>query len=263
MAGPSKHRALVPRKESGTSLIVEDGKAKHCQAQFSRFQHALGLSKALTDDGRSINFIAKVFNANSRAFLDLKSYAYGHTLKPLKSNKPTGFDRKGGVVLIALHLDTQYESDMLVKVEWATRSFDTARLQGEPTVEYTGLLQKSNTFSSYRSTRSLKPIRQLQEPTLCNIRRAIIDAFGPTCRDHCERSIHRSKYSDCHHSAESLEVGDFRRALCGEALHDDRNNYDHSQHKTCKSRENIVLIVPNKESTLRALKVLGCDAHKQ
>lgn len=54
-AAPPTNRFATPTDEKpDISLVVEDEEARHCEAQFSRLQAALGLKKKITEDGETL-----------------------------------------------------------------------------------------------------------------------------------------------------------------------------------------------------------------
>lgn len=154
---------------------------------------------------------------------------------------------------------------MLTEVTWAVRTFDTAALEGTPPADYLEKLQKSRTFGGHWECCRVVPKRGLQDITLGAIRRAINDALEPLCLDDCDNVAHHNDQSN-QDQRDTLprEVCNPKRVVCNNPIHKtDQNNYDHSKHKSCKPRRNIVLLLPEKEVTLRNLQFLGCDPRKK
>jgi hypothetical protein len=223
-----------------TSLTLEGGQAKHCQAQLTRLQRALGLKGELNGDGELI---------------------YGQKIVPVEPDKPTNFDCKGDAILVSLDLVVKMKDGMLTDVFWAIRTFDTAALGKVSPKDYLRVAQKSRTFDGIR--RSLKvPKQELPERTLGGIRRSINDALEPLCLDHCGNSEHQNEQSEHTHS--DSKICNSKRDHCDNPAHkSDQDNYDHTLHKLCKPRRNIILLLSEREDTLRHLQMLGCDPYKQ
>lgn len=166
---------------------------------------------------------------------------------------------------MSLELVVKYDEGMLTHITWAVRSFDTASLKDASPEDYIQVLHESRTFGGNWDPSTRLPKRGLLQSTLGGVRRAISDAFEPMCLDHCINPAHENDQSD--HSQMKpldLQICNPRRDVCDDVAHDnDQNNYDHTLHKICKPRRNIILLVPEKESCLRHLETLGCDLFKQ
>lgn len=247
-----------------TSLVVESGQAKHCQAQLTRLQMALGLKQDSKHEGNVYGASISGSSADCD-FKDLKSLAYGQKVPAIEPGVPTGFVRKGNVILMSLELVVKYDEGMLTYITWAVRSFDTALLKDASPKDYIQALHKSRTFGANWDSSTRRPKRGLHDITLGGVRRAIMDAFEPICLDHCVNSVHENDSSE--HTGNTtldLQICNPRRDVCDDEVHNnDQNNYDHTLHKTCKPRRNIILLLPKKESCLRHLEALGCDLFKQ
>jgi hypothetical protein len=223
-----------------TSLTLEGGQAKHCQAQLTRLQRALGLKGELDSNAQLL---------------------YGQEVPAIEPDKSTNLDRKGDVILVSLDLVVKKKDGMLTDVYWAIRTFDTATLEKVSPEDYVRALQKSRTFDGIR--RSLKvPKPELPERTLGGIRRSINDALEPLCLDHCGNLEHQNEQSEHTHS--DSKICNTKRDHCDNPAHkSDQDNYDHTLHKLCKPRRNIILLLSEREDTLRHLQMLGCDPYKQ
>lgn len=249
---------------SDTSLVVESGLAKDCQAQLTRLQMALGLKEKLKDEGSADIPISSKKTADC-ILLDCKKLSYGQKLPAIANDVPTGFSRCEDAILMSVDIDIRYDEDMLTCVTWAVRSFETAFLKDESPKDYAQVLHKSRTFGGNWDATGNSPKQGLFEHTLAGIRRAINDAFEPMCLDHCSRSAHENIQSD--HSqttASDLAICNPKRYVCNNLAHyNDRDNYDHTLHKECKPRRNIILVLPEKEACLENLQTLGCILSKQ
>jgi hypothetical protein len=84
-----------------TSLTLEGGQAKHCQAQLTRLQRALGLKGELDSNAQLL---------------------YGQEVPAIEPDKSTNFDRKGDVILVSLDLVVKKKDGMLTDVCWAIRT---------------------------------------------------------------------------------------------------------------------------------------------
>lgn len=184
-------------------------------------------------------------------------------MKPLAITKPTGLTRKNDALILSLDLHVEYEDGMIVDVAWSARSFDTAVLENVPLLEHARAVVDSHTFGGQCNKLSALK-RVLTDLSLGHIRRAINDAFEPQCRDHCTNAAHDAEYIKIEQdNSERLRICNPRRTVCNDASHDDQNHYDHTLHKTCKPRRNIILLLSEKEKCIGDLKALGCDPYKK
>lgn len=245
------------------SLVVESGQAKHCQAQLTRLQMALGLKEELNEEGNASTMV--IFKSTADCILlDLKKLSYGQKLPAIADDAPTGLGRKGDIILVVLNLSVKYDEGIPIGVVWAVRSLDTALLQYTAPKNFVHQVHRSRTFggSHVSAEANLRP--GLLDSTLGDIRRAINDTLEPMCLDHCGNTVHVNEQSDHSQGKDTFGLCNPRRRVCDNAAHDnDQNNYDHRLHKTCKPRRQIILLLPEKESCLRDLQMLGCDPLKQ
>jgi hypothetical protein len=167
-------QAILERSSStamaDTSLTLEGGQAKHCQAQLTRLQRALGVKKEIHGDGELI---------------------YGQNVPAVDPDKPTNFDRKGDVDLASLNLAVREEHGLLTEVIWGIRTFDTAVLGEAPPKDCVQLSQESRAFGD-DATSSAVPKRELKEQTLGCMRCAINNALEHFCLDHCGNPEHQN-----------------------------------------------------------------------
>lgn len=205
--------------------------------------------------------------ANDRDDVDLAKSEYGSRLRHLDPAKPTWFDFKDDVVIISLDTCSTFERDLLVGFEWAARYFDTARLQTASPEEFLGKVEDIRGFVDTWSPPDTNPKRGLCNETLACLRREISDVFEPLCRDHCTNAeIHDddTPIDEDRLRQRTDSICNSRRYHCQDAVHEsDANNYDHEQHRVCKPRKRIVLLLSGKAESLRDLKMLGCDPHKR
>jgi hypothetical protein len=154
-----------------------------------------------------------------------------------------------------------------VGFEWAARYFDTASLKGAAPEEFVDKLTDIRGFGDRWSPADTNPKRGLRNGTLACLRREINDVFEPLCRDHCSNAeVHDddTPVDDDRLSQRTDGICNSRRYHCEDVIHEsDANNYDHTQHRICKPRKNIVLLLADKAECLRDLKMLGCDPHKR
>jgi hypothetical protein len=223
-----------------TSLTLEDGQAKHCQAQLTRLQRALGLKEEPNNDVKLI---------------------YGERVPTVEPDKPKNFSRKGDVILASLDIVVRESNDVLTGITWTIRTFDTAALGKSAPKDYVQVSQKSRTFNGHRHSTAV-PEQELKELTLGGIRRAINGALEPLCLDRCGNPEHQNEQSyHCHSYSNNCNP---KRDHCDNPAHKtDQDNYDHTLHKSCKPRRNIILLLSEKESSIRHLQILGCDPHRQ
>jgi hypothetical protein len=160
---------------------------------------------------------------------------YGVGLEPIEPDKPTGFALKDDIAIISLDTKATFDGDMLAEFTWSARFFDTASRKGRsPRDQYRTLTSSSQAHGASRNLRKEISNCELHEGTLATMRCEIEDVFEPPCHNDCEEPVERI----------------------------DGQSYDHTQHKTCTPRKEIVLVLPNREKCLNDLKILGCDIHQ-
>jgi hypothetical protein len=154
-----------------------------------------------------------------------------------------------------------------VGFEWAARYLDTASLEDASPEDFVGKLAEIRGFGDKWSPPGTNPKRGLRNQSLACLRREINDVFEPLCRDHCSNAeVHDddTPVDEDHLCQRTDDICNSRRYHCEDVMHEsDANNYDHTQHRICKPRKNIVLLLTDKAKCLRDLKMLGCDPHKR
>jgi hypothetical protein len=238
-----------------TSLVTESGQAKHCQAQLTRLQSALGLKDEMDNPGKLVGQCGLEFQTN-RWTVGLESN-YGQMLPAVEPDKPTNFSHKGDIVLASLDIRVGEENSKITYIRWYLHTLDTAALDKASPKDYVQTMQRSRIFGGGWSSQT-----EMKEHNLGGIRRAIHDALEPMCLDHCGNSEHQNEQSRRFQS--NNQICNPKRDLCDDPAHEtDRNSYDHTLHTLCKPRRNIILLLPEREESLRRLQMLGCDPHRQ
>lgn len=167
---------------------------------------------------------------------DLEKLQYGKPLVSIDREKPTQIKCFGDVDLICIELDIKRREDIIVKISLGCFRIDTADLKGQPPRDSTETLKRTDYIIGWPAWDFIEDKNQgMTAETAATIGIRVRKLLESSCYDHSDRRV-------------PINSSTFNK---------------HSEHKKCKPRENIILILANKEKTLQDLRLVDFDPDDQ